>query len=114
MRYAKLINTYPSYAPRRLRIGSAIVYNPTDAQLLAEGYLPVVETDAPETDDRHYAEPHWTEQNNQIVQSWTVEEIPITDEEALTRYANELTGANDTDLISAAETLIEQRIKEES
>ena len=36
-----------------------------------------------------------------------------TDEEALTRYANSLTGANDPDLISAAETLIEQRIKEE-
>ena len=35
------------------------------------------------------------------------------EEEALTRYANELTGANDTDLISAAETLITDRIKEE-
>lgn len=34
-------------------------------------------------------------------------------EAALTRYANELTGASDTDLISAAETLIEQRIKED-
>ena len=34
-------------------------------------------------------------------------------EEALTRYANSITGANDPDLISAAETLIEQRIKEE-
>lgn len=43
-----------------------------------------------------------------------VEPEPLTDEESLTRYANELTGANDTDLISAAETLIEQRIKEES
>lgn len=32
-------------------------------------------------------------------------------EEALTRFANELTGANDHDLISATETLIEQRIK---
>lgn len=39
---------------------------------------------------------------------------PLTDEEALTRYANELTGANDPDLISAAETLITDRIKEES
>ena len=114
MRYAKLINNYPSYAPRRLRIGSVIVYNPTDAQLLSEGYLPVVETDAPEVDERHEAMPHWAIENNQIVQSWTVEEIPITDEEALTRYANTLTGANDPDLISAAETLIEQRIKEES
>ena len=37
-----------------------------------------------------------------------------TDEEALTRYANELTGADDPDLISAAETLITDRIKEES
>ena len=35
------------------------------------------------------------------------------EEQALTRYANELTGADDPDLISAAETLIEQRIKEE-
>lgn len=38
---------------------------------------------------------------------------PLTDEEALTRYANTLTGANDKNLISAAETLIEQKIKEE-
>ena len=50
---------------------------------------------------------------------WELAELPpvepeaITDEEALTRYANTLTGANDPDLISAAETLIEQRIKEE-
>ena len=42
-----------------------------------------------------------------------VEPEPLTDEEALTRYANSITGANDPDLISAAETLIEQRIKED-
>lgn len=38
---------------------------------------------------------------------------PLTEEEAITRYANSVTGASDPDLISAAETLIEQRIKEE-
>jgi len=113
MRYAKLLNDYPSYAPRRMRIGSVIVYNPTDAQLLAEGYLPVIETPMPETDAQHYAEPHWAEENGQIVQRWEVKEIPISDEEALTRYANSLTGADDPDLISAAETLITERIKEE-
>lgn len=43
-----------------------------------------------------------------------IEPEPPTDEEALTRYANTLTGADDPDLISAAETLIEQRIKEDS
>ena len=37
-----------------------------------------------------------------------------TDEEALTRYANTITGASDHTLVEAAETLIEQRIKEES
>ena len=79
MRYAKLINNYPSYAPRRLLIGSVWVYNPTDAQLLAESYLPVIETDPPVTDDQHYAVPHWTEKNGEIVQSWTVEEIPYDD-----------------------------------
>lgn len=76
MRYAKLFNNYPTYAPRRMLIGSAWVYNPTDAQLLAEGYLPVIETDPPVTDKQHYAVPHWTEQDGEIVQSWTVEEIP--------------------------------------
>ena len=79
MRYAKLINNYPSFAPRRLHIGSVIVYNPTDAQLETEGYLPVIETPMPETDERHYAEPHWSTENWQIVQSWTVEEIPYDD-----------------------------------
>lgn len=41
-----------------------------------------------------------------------IEPEPLTDEEALTRYANELTGADDPDLISAAETLIKQRMEE--
>lgn len=42
-----------------------------------------------------------------------IEPEPLTDEEALTRYANSITGANDPDLISAAETLITERIKED-
>lgn len=42
---------------------------------------------------------------------------PETDEEqaeALTRYANELTGQNDPDLLPAAETMITKLSKEES
>ena len=85
MRFAKLINDYPSYAPRRMRIGSSIVYNPTDAQLLAEGYLPMTETEPPETDEQHYPVASWEERDGEIVQVWTVEELPedIPDEEAL-------------------------------
>ena len=73
MRYAKLINNYPSYAPRRMIIGTNWVYNPTDAQLLAEGYLTVVETAPPAVEDGYYAIPHWEEVGGEIVQSWTVE-----------------------------------------
>lgn len=40
--------------------------------------------------------------------------VPPDADEALTRYANELTGQNDPDLISVAETLITERIKEDS
>lgn len=49
----------------------------------------------------------------ELVELPPIEPEPLTDEQALTRYANTLTSANDPDLISAAETLIEQRIKEE-
>lgn len=88
MRYAKLINNYPSYAPRRMKIGSAWVYNPTDAQLLAEGYLPVVETDPPEAPDGYYYSLGWEEQDGQIVRVWVLEEMPpepdeLTPDEAL-------------------------------
>ena len=79
MRYAKLINNYPSYAPRRIRIGNSWVYNPTDDQLLAEGYLPVIDDVAPYVDDRHYAEPYWVEQDGMIVELWEIKEIPYDD-----------------------------------
>jgi hypothetical protein len=50
----------------------------------------------------------------ELVELPPVEPEPLTDEEALTRYANELTGQNDPDLLSAAETLITKLSKEES
>ena len=46
----------------------------------------------------------------------TVPDDPETEEqqaESLTRYANELTGADDPDLISAAETMITKLSKED-
>ena len=51
--------------------------------LLTEGYLPVIETPMPETDERHYAVPHWTETDGRIVQSWELLETPdeVTAEE---------------------------------
>jgi len=49
----------------------------------------------------------------ELVELPPAEPEPLTDEEALTRYANTLTGASNPDLISAAETLLTERIKED-
>lgn len=113
MRYATLSNNQIHYTPNPIKVGDRVIGNPPEEVYIEQGFLPVIETEPPEASDGYYMESHWAERDGQIVQSWTVEEIPITDEEALTRYANELTGANDTTLIEAAETLITDRIKEE-
>jgi len=49
----------------------------------------------------------------ELVKLPPVEPEPLTEEEALTRYANSITGANDQTLVEAAETLITDRIKED-
>lgn len=83
MKYAKLINDYPQYAPRKMPVGDDIVYNPTDTMLEAAGYLPVVETDPPEVETGYYAVPHWAEVDGEIVQSWTVEEAELSPDEVV-------------------------------
>jgi len=108
MRYAKLINNQIHYAPNPINEGGNYIGNPPDEIYIEQGFLPVIRTDPPEPPEGYYCSPHWEEQDGQIVQRWEVKEIPISDEEALTRYANTLTGADDPDLISAAETLIDK------
>lgn len=76
MKYAKLIDGYPSYAPRRLIFGDKWVYNPIAEQLTVLGYLPVMESEPPATDDQHYAVPSWEIVNGEIVESWSILELP--------------------------------------
>lgn len=76
MKYGTLINGDLILAPRRLTIDGCVVFNPTDAQYEAAGYLPVIYTDAPEAPEGYYAEPHWEEQSGEIVQVWHMEELP--------------------------------------
>ena len=88
MSYAKLINNYPSYAPNPIRVGDRVIGNPPDEVYAEAGYLPVIETDPPEAPEGHYMEPSWAERDGQIVQIWTLEELPpepdeLTPDEAL-------------------------------
>lgn len=74
MRYAKLVNGYPAYHGIRNPIinpnGSKTVTKNAQ-RLLAAGFLPVVETPAPEEGAYTCA---WQDTGSAIVQTWT--ELP--------------------------------------
>ena len=107
MKYAKLINGYPSYAPNPILIDDMYIGNPPGSVYEAEGYKPVVYADQPtEPGEGYQWVESWSETDTEIVQGWVLVEIPITDADALVRYANELTGGNDQTLEEATETLI--------
>ena len=107
MRYAKLNDGYPAYAPNPILVGENYLGNPPGSVYEEHGYKPVVYADQPsEAPEGYYWAETWVEEDGNIQQGWVLVEIPITDEGALVRYANELTGSNDQTLEEAAETLI--------
>lgn len=84
MRYAKLIDGLPSYAPNPILHNGSYIGNPPGSVYEAEGYKPVKYTDQPEPlGDGYYMET-WTETEAEIVQGWEwVDDPNIPDEEAL-------------------------------
>lgn len=106
MKYAKLIDGHPSFSQNPILHDGLWYGNPPGSVYEAEGYKPVIYADPPQTEPGYIAVPGWTETEEEIVQSWTVEFAPTTEDEALVRYANELTGADDQTLEEATETLI--------
>lgn len=74
--YGKLINNNLSIAPHRLTIDGCVVFNPTDEQYEAAGYLPVRYTDPPEVPEGYVPMSEWEEQSGEIVQVWHIEELP--------------------------------------
>lgn len=84
MNYAKLIGGELEFAPRKLKEGEAVVYNPSGELLKAHGYKPLLLTDPPEAEDGYVPFQHWVETETVIVQSWSLEpEGELSDAEAL-------------------------------
>lgn len=106
MRYAKLIDGYPQFAPNPILHDGLWYGNPPGAVYEAEGYKPVTYTHQPEAPVGYYYAETWTEKEDAVVQGWELVEEPITEEAALVRYANELTGGSAETLEDATETLL--------
>ena len=84
MRYAKLINDHPDYAPNPILHDGLWYGNPPSEIYEAEGYKPVRYTDAPTPEPGYIAVPEWVETEEEIVQTWAVEPEPdeISEERA--------------------------------
>ena len=80
--YGKLIDGNLKIAPRKLNGDGVVVYNPPEAMYRAAGYKPVEFTDAPEAPEGCYYESGWEEQDDAIVQTWTLTPLPDDIDEA--------------------------------
>ena len=107
MRYAKLVDGFPVYAPNPILVDGVYIGNPPGSVYEAEGYKPVVYSDPPgEAPAGYQWSETWAETDNTIVQGWELAQVPITEDEALTNYSNTITRAEDESLPAATETLI--------
>ena len=80
--YAKLTGDNIVFAPKKLNGDGVVVYNPPAEMYLAAGYKPVTFTDAPEAPSGYYYESGWEEQDDAIVQVWTLTPLPDDIDEA--------------------------------
>lgn len=84
-KYAKLIDSYPQFAPRHLTVGENVIYNPPEEIYLEQGWLPVRFTEAPEAEPGWHYEESWSEDGGEIVQGWELVRDPddISADEAI-------------------------------
>ena len=75
MKYAKLINNFPVYAPNPILVDGAYIGNPPGEVYEAEGYKPVVYSDPPSDPPAGYQwVESWSEGDGNIVQGWVLEQ----------------------------------------
>ena len=80
--YVKLTDGRLTYAPRKIKDGDTIVYNPTAEHLLPLGYKPLTIMPMPEVEEGYHLEPAYTETDTEVVQDWTVVEDPPVEPDA--------------------------------
>lgn len=76
MNYAKLINGDLSYAPNPIIHDGVWIGNPSAEVYLAEGYLPVIYTEPPQTNPGYVAVCGWYDEGDALRQTWTIIEEP--------------------------------------
>lgn len=80
MRYAKLVNDFPVYAPNPIVVDGVRIGNPPGEIYMGEGYKPVQYTDQPEPQGVGWSVETWTETDEAIVQGWSWHEAGPEDE----------------------------------
>ena len=84
MKYAKLINNFPAYAPNPILVDGSYIGNPPGAVYEAEGYKPVVYSDPPSDPPIGYQwVESWSEGDGNIIQGWVLEEAELDGDQAM-------------------------------
>ena len=76
----KIIDGKLTYPPHRIILNGMQIFNPTETQLISDGYKPIIETDMPDDvpEGQHY-ESQYTDGETQITQSWVLVDNPPAD-----------------------------------
>ena len=70
--YGKLIDGALHLAPKKIKHGNSITYNPPAEMLTELGYKPVTFTDPPTTEVGYEAVSTWTDNGDYILQEWEI------------------------------------------
>ena len=83
MIYGTLTEGVLTLAPKMITIGGFNVWNATEQQYRSLGYKPVQYADPPEPPEGYDYEFAWTETDTEIVQTYTLVEPDLTNDEIL-------------------------------
>lgn len=81
MSYGKMNGGDIVFAPKKIKDGDSIIYNPTPEMLEEIGYKPIDEADIPESGDGYHYELSFVEDDEVIHYQWIkVEDEPVAED----------------------------------